>query len=127
MSRRRVVAVVPDLFFAARIAATAARLGVTLAQPAPAQALEAIRRAVPDLVLVDLGAPGDPLGLVRGLKAEPATRRVPIVGFYPHVDRALREAARTEGLDQVLPRSVFTARLPALLAGGDGGGGPAGC
>ena len=35
MSHRRVVAVVPDLFFAARIAGTAERLGVALELPAP--------------------------------------------------------------------------------------------
>jgi NADH:ubiquinone oxidoreductase subunit 6 (subunit J) len=39
------------------------------------------------------------------------------VGFYPHVDRALREAALAAGVDQVLPRSAFTVRLAALLAG----------
>jgi CheY-like chemotaxis protein len=117
MSRRRVIAVVPDLFFASRIAATAERLGVALELPAPAAALDAIRRAPPDLVILDLHAPGDPLGLARALRADPATRAVHLLGFYAHVDRALREAALGAGLDQALPRSAFTARLPALLAG----------
>lgn len=117
MTVRRVVAVVPDLFLATRIAVTAARLGITLETPAPQEALVAIRRRPPDLVILDLRAPGDPLALARALKADPATRSVPVVGFYPHVEGALREAALAAGVDHVLPRSAFTARLPALLAG----------
>lgn len=117
MSPRRVVAVVPDLFFAERIAATAERLDVTLVMPSPSEALETIRRSPPDLVILDLHAPGDPLALARALRAEPATRAITLLGFYAHVDRGLREAALRAGLDQVLPRSAFTVRLPALMAG----------
>lgn len=117
MTPRRVVVVVPDLFFATRIAGSAAALGVTLDTPAPADAPAAIRREPPDLVILDLHGPGEPLALVRTLRADPATRRVPIIGFYAHVDRALRDAALAAGVDRVLPRSAFTVRLPALLAG----------
>lgn len=123
MTRRRVVAVVPDLFFAARIAGTAERLGVALEMPAPAAAEETIRRASPDLVILDLHAPGDPLELARALRADDATRSVHVVGFYSHVDRELRAAALAAGLDQVLPRSAFTVRLPALLEGEGNTGG----
>lgn len=117
---RRVVAVVPDLFFATRIAGTAARLGVTLEQPEVAGALEAIRRAPPDLVILDLHAPGDPLALARALRADPTTRALPVIGFYAHVDGELRTRALAAGLDQVLPRSAFTVRLAAILKGAGG-------
>ncbi len=122
MSPRRVVAVVPDLFFATRISGTAERLGVALELPAPAEALETIRRAPPDLVILDLHAPGDPLALARALRADVATRSIHLIGFYSHVDRELRKAALAAGLDQVLPRSAFTVRLPALLKGDAGTG-----
>ena len=122
MSPRRVVAVVPDLFFATRISGTAERLGVALEMPGPAAALETIRRVPPDLVILDLHASGDPLKLARALRADIATRSIHLIGFYSHVDRELREAALAAGLDQVLPRSVFSVRLPALLTGeGDTG------
>lgn len=117
MTTRRIVAVVPDLFFATRIAATAAQLSVSLEMPAPGDALEAIRRTPPDLVILDLGAPGDPIGLARALKTDPATRSIPLVGFYPHVDRDLRERAMAAGIDRVMPRSAFTTGLPRLLDG----------
>lgn len=121
MTPRRVVAVVPDLFFATRISATAEAAGVALEMPAVAAALERIREAPPALVIVDLHAPGDPLALVRALKADPATRRLPVIGFYSHVERALRAAALEAGVDEALPRSAFTVRLAAIL-GGEGGG-----
>ena len=122
MTARRVVAVVPDLFFATRIAGTAERLGVALEMPAPAAALETIRRAPPDLVILDLHAPGDPLALAHALRADVATRSIHLIGFYSHLDHRLREAALAAGLDQVLPRSAFTVGLPALLTGkGDTG------
>lgn len=120
MTERNVVAVVPDLFFATRIASTAAQLGVTLEAPTRAEALATIRRQPPDLIILDLQAPGDPMSLARALKADPVTRNVTIVGFYPHVEGALREAALAAGVDLVLPRSAFTVRLPALLAGESG-------
>jgi len=117
MTTRRVVAVVPDLFFATRISATAREVGVALEILAPDAALAAIRNAPPSLVLLDLHAPGDPLALVRALRAGPETRTVPVLGFYAHVDQALRQAALEAGVDQALPRSAFTHMLPALLRG----------
>ena len=119
---RRVVAVVPDLLFATRIGETAARLGIVLEQCGPAQALARVRRERPDLVILDLHAPGDPVSLARTLKSDPETRSVPLVGFYAHVDRTVRDAALAAGVDQVLARSAFSARLPNLLAGAGGQG-----
>jgi CheY-like chemotaxis protein len=117
MTTRRVVAVVPDLFFATRISATAREVDVALELLSPDAALAAIRRVPPSLVVLDLHAPGDPLALVRALRAEPETRSVRVLGFYAHVDQALRQAALEAGVDEALPRSAFTRRLPALLRG----------
>ena len=118
-NRRVAVVVVPNLFFATRITETANRLGVALEHRTSQEALEAIRRGRPDLVIIDLHAPGDPLGLAQALKSDPATRGVTLVGFYAHVDHAVRDAARDAGVDHVLARSAFAARLPLLLAGGE--------
>lgn len=117
MVTRRVLAVVPDLFFATRIGETGARLGVVVESCAPEEASACIRRHRPDLVILDLHASGDPVALARALKSDPETREVPLVGFYAHVERALRDEALVAGVDQVLARSAFTARLPDLLAG----------
>jgi CheY-like chemotaxis protein len=112
-----VVAVVPDLFFATRISATAAQVGTSLELSPVAAAFETIRRAPPALVILDLHAPGDPVALVRALRADPATRSLRLIGFYSHVERDLRAAAIAAGIDEAIPRSAFTVRLPAILRG----------
>jgi len=114
---RRVVAVAPDLFFAARIAQTAALLGVGLQTVAPGQALELCRADPPDLVILDLEAAADSIELARRIKADPALASVRLVGFCSHVAAALGESARQAGADQVLPRSAFTRRLAEILSG----------
>lgn len=114
---RRVLAVVPDLFFAAKIAAVASAVGIELAFASAADLPARCAEAPPDLVLLDLHAgPGVP-DLVRALKASDATRNVPLLGFHSHVDIATRKAALEAGIDRALPRSAFVSRLPALLAG----------
>jgi CheY-like chemotaxis protein len=113
---RRVIAVVPDLFFAAKIAETAKAAGVALEQPAPSATLARCREALPALVILDLGTTAT-LEVARALRGDPVTRAVPIVGFYSHVDVAMRDAARAAGVDDVLPRSAFVAKLAALLRG----------
>lgn len=115
---RHVIAVVPDLFFATKIAATAKALGVALALEPLGRAAERAAAASPALVLLDLHAPGDPLALVRALKSDPRTAAIPVVGFYSHVDGDLRKAALAAGIDTAMPRSAFVTKLVALLAGG---------
>ena len=113
----RVLAVVSDLFFQARLDAVARATGATLAFVSPALAVERSRGEKPDLVVFDLHAAGDPFALARALKNAPGTRGIRLIGFYSHVDGATRARALEAGLDHVLPRSAFTRRLPEILAG----------
>ena len=114
---RRVLAVVPDLFFAVKIGAVARATGAAFDTVTLASALEGVAEAPPALLIVDLHAPGDPPALVRALKADPRTRDVHVIGFYSHVETDLRRDALAAGIDEALPRSAFVQRLPALLAG----------
>jgi DNA-binding NarL/FixJ family response regulator len=114
---RRVVAVVSDLLLATRLAETARSVGVRLDVVPPDLALAACQAELPELVVLDLAAAGDPIGCARALKSDPATAGVRTVGFFPHVDQALRQAARAAGVDLVLPRSALATRLRPLLAG----------
>lgn len=118
METRRIAMVVPDLFFATRIQATATALGRRVEALEPGAALDRLRASPVELLVLDLHAEGDPLALARALKADPATRAIRIVGFHSHVDTAVRAAAREAGVDRILPRSAFTARLAGILAGG---------
>jgi CheY-like chemotaxis protein len=114
---RRVAAVVPDLFFAARIEATARAVGVELALLGPRQALDRITADPPALVLLDLHAEGDPVALVQALKADARTAAVPVVAFGSHVETERLRAVRAAGAEHALARSAFTTLLPELLRG----------
>ena len=110
-----VIAIVPDLYFATRIAATAKAAGVEL-ELVPLQRA-AVRLGTPgvSLVLLELGN-RDALGLIAELKR--VAPGVPIVGFGAHVEAALLRDARAAGADVVMPRSQFVDKLPALLEHG---------
>jgi CheY-like chemotaxis protein len=116
---RRVVVVVDDLFFAAKIRTTAELLGVPVVFARDAAALMAeARREATALVVCDLQAQRvDPFAAVAALKADAQLRAVPVVGFFSHVQTELLERARAAGFDQVLPRSAFTKHLPEILQG----------
>ena len=112
VTKRLVLAVAPDLFFAVRISATARNAAVALELvPAPRAAARAAEAGVA-LLILDLHAPGA-VTLVSALKA--AQPELPVVGFYSHVETALRRSALEAGADAALPRSVFVERLPDLL------------
>ena len=114
-AERRVLAVVPDLFFATKIAATAKMAGVELELVPPQRAAERMARAPAALVILDLQAQ-DAIALVSALKL--AAPKVPVVGFFSHVEVALRTSALAAGVDAVLPRSQFVVKLAALLSRG---------
>jgi CheY-like chemotaxis protein len=116
-ARRRVVAVLPDLFFAAKVAATAEAAGARLDTVAAGLARErCLEPPTPALVILDLAADAT-METARALKADPKTRAIPIVGFYSHVDDATRVAALAAGVDRAMPRSAFSTRLAEILGG----------
>jgi CheY-like chemotaxis protein len=117
---RRVVLVVPDLLFATRIAETAKRLGIEALASSRAAATASCRMAPTDLLIVDLEATDDVAGLCAELESDPRTTGVSVVAFYPHVRTELRSAALSAGVDRVLPRSAFVARMTQLLSGEGG-------
>ncbi|HEV2860116.1 MAG TPA: hypothetical protein VGX48_03850 [Pyrinomonadaceae bacterium] len=116
---RRVLAAVPDLFFASKIRGTAQALNVSIEFSRTGQALfDAAKLEVPSLVVLDLEAEAiDPLALVARLKEDEQLRGVPVVGFLSHVRTDLLQSARAAGTDHVLARSAFTSRLPDILLG----------
>jgi len=116
---RRVLAAVEDLLFRSKIGETADQLGITAAFPRNPKKLEdALKSSPPDLLIVDLNSSRfEPLGLLRSVKSEEATKEVRTVGFLSHVQKDLAVAAKEAGCDRVMARSAFTKDLPKVLAG----------
>jgi hypothetical protein len=108
----RVVAVATDLMLASKVEATLNAAGheVTLSASLQEAPLDAA-----DLLVADLESE-NPEALV-GLG-------IPVLGYYPHTDVDLKQAADAAGIDLVVPRSRLARELPELaerlLGGGTG-------
>ena len=136
-----IVGFVADLIFTSKIESVARRLGYRVqwapnaaawgqeeagedAPTGPGEALDGrsgqlfqfITRRQPALLLFDLGNTAVPWRQwIPHLKASPATRRIPILCYGPHVNVADMTLAQQGGADAVLARSRFTADMAALL------------
>jgi CheY-like chemotaxis protein len=112
----KILAVVDDIFFLAKIQQTARQLGITVESVAP-DALEAsLAQNEAGAILLDLNhRSGKAIAALEGVKNDPATRSVPVVTFLSHVQTDLAQAARAAGCDRVMARSTFSQQLPMLL------------
>lgn len=95
-----------------------------------AEGLEQARRAAPDLILMDMSLPViDGWEATRQLKADQATRRIPVIALTAHAMASDEQKARDAGCDDFdtkpieLPRLL--AKIEALLQGGTTDGQPA--
>jgi DNA-binding NarL/FixJ family response regulator len=111
-----VLVIVDDLLFRVKIEAAAAhaQVALTVLSDAGAPPERSWRFVIVDLNL----SSADPIDAVRRLRR--AAPDVPIIGYCSHAQAALRARAHEAGCSEVLPRSAFVQRLPALLlAGGE--------
>jgi CheY-like chemotaxis protein len=78
-------------------------------------ALEAARAMAPNLILMDVSIPYvDGLEVTRRLKADPATRRIPIIALTAHALPSDRDRALDAGCDGYIskpaePRAILAA------------------
>lgn len=136
----KIVAFVSDLYFTSRIQSAAEKLGFQVVwfdneslpantesqtparQPGEqlsgpgALLLDLLTQLHPSLIIFDLGNTHIPwrqwLPLI---KSAPATRRIPVIAFGPHVDHETMKLARSSGADEVVARSRFVQALGDLI------------
>jgi CheY-like chemotaxis protein/anti-sigma regulatory factor (Ser/Thr protein kinase) len=81
-----------------------------------AEAVERARAAGPDLILMDMGLPVlDGWEATRQIRADPATRRVPVIGLSAHALPADRDRALAAGADDFDTKPVDFAQLLAKI------------
>ena len=110
-----------DLVFATKIRSTAESLQLPNRPARGSQALADRLKQVDDgklnepvtAVLIDLDLADAALELVEQVKTH--DRNLPVIVFGSHVETQLLDAAKQRGADFVMPRSSFTANLPAIL------------
>ena len=113
MPPARVVYLVRDLLFTAKIREAAERLGLTAGGARDAEALAAAARGA-RLVIVDLRVP-EALRALELLARDPATAALPSVGFVDHERLDVMETASALGCKTVLAKGRFATELPRLL------------
>jgi adenylate cyclase len=80
------------------------------------EALAAVATEAPDLILLDVMMPGmDGFEVVRRLKADPATRAIPIVIVTALDDDGARARLGAAGVDLILTKPIDWWQLDALL------------
>jgi AmiR/NasT family two-component response regulator len=109
---KRVLAIVPDLLIETRIEGAAKGLKATVETVSAQEAPNLIASTRPELVIIDLAAPGVEIEAVASAARE---AQVSVAGFYPHVEVTLRRAAKGAGIEHVYARSRFLRDLPAIL------------
>ncbi len=113
----KILALVDDLFFSAKISNTALHCGVTVEVLSSLESLLLEAKSCrPAMVIVDLnGKASRPLEAVQALKSDPVLAKIPMIAFYSHVQTELMNQARQAGCDNILPRSAFSRNLAAVL------------
>jgi CheY-like chemotaxis protein len=116
MNKKKVVAVLDDLFFTVKISESAKRAGLPVEfVKSETDAMEQAK-AHPALMIIDLNCHSvDPLKLVRKLKAGAETKAVSVIGYVSHVQGELKQQAHEAGCNMVLARSAFSQNLLQIL------------
>jgi len=115
-SVKRVIAVMEDLMFMVKIQETAKRAGLETVAVKTKELALAKAAEQPLLIVIDLNyAAAAPLELIHALKADAATKYIPLLAFVSHVQTELRTAAVIAGCDTVIPRSAFAQKLPEII------------
>jgi DNA-binding NarL/FixJ family response regulator len=113
MRMGRVAALIDDLFFQLKVAETAKQLGIEFKVASSPEALLTLLDPPTRLVIVDLNSRNQPVATIERLRATQKELRV--VAFLSHVQTELAAQARAAGCLEVMPRSVFTQNLAAIL------------
>lgn len=113
---RKVVALITDLMFIAKMQDGAGRAGFEVLFAKSVDDVIAKGAERPAVIILDLNATGiDALDAVRRLKSAEQTSGISLLGYVSHVEADLRRAAQQAGCDLVIPRSAFSRDLPRLL------------
>jgi DNA-binding NarL/FixJ family response regulator len=113
------IVLIEDLFFQAKLLETAKLTGVTLETVTTGEQLVKSAAANPGaLIIVDLNARQGAMDAVERLgKSGEAGNPRRVIAFLSHVQTDLAERARKAGCQEVMPRSMFTQNLAAILRG----------
>jgi CheY-like chemotaxis protein len=112
-----IVCAIDDLIFSIKISTAAKQLGAAVYfERSRENVLRTVQEKRPSLVIFDLNSGRlRPVDTIAAIKQDPQLAGVKTLGYVSHVDSEAIAAARQAGVDQVLARSAFIARLAEIL------------
>jgi PleD family two-component response regulator len=115
-NKKKILAVLDDLFFRVKITDAAKRSGFEVEFLNDDKDVLEKAKEQPLLIIVDLNINSlQPLKLVSKLKSTAETKAISIIGFVSHVQGELKQKAHETGFDMVMARSAFSQNLPQIL------------
>ncbi len=114
--KRKILAVVDDLFFTVKIADAAKRTGLEVSfVKSEKDAIEKAKEK-PLLIIMDLNSSAvAPIKLISKLKGTAELKQISLIGFLSHVQGELKQKAHEAGADMVMARSAFSQNLQQIL------------
>jgi CheY-like chemotaxis protein len=113
---KKVLAVLSDLFFSAKITETAKRCGLAVEFVKDGAELLEKAGTRPALIIFDLNFEAvGPLEAIAALKANAETRSISLLGYLLHAQGELKQQAQEAGCDMVMARSAFSQNLSQIF------------
>jgi PleD family two-component response regulator len=114
--KKKILAVLEDLFFTVKISDIAKRAGLDVEFLKSEKDVLEKAKERPLLIILDLNANSvRPVKLISELKSDPETKGISIISYVSHVQGELKQKAHDAGADMVLARSAFSQNLPIIL------------
>src|SRR5690242_14858963 len=114
--KKKVLAVLDDLFFRVKISDAAKRSGLEVEFVNNEADVCDRAQQHPLVIIVDLNINSlRPLPLIMKLKSAPETKGISVIGFVSHVQGELKQKAHDAGYDMVMARSAFSQNLTQIL------------
>lgn len=114
--KKKILAVVDDLFFSVKISDAAKRTGLEVDfVKSEKDALDKAKER-PLLIIVDLNITAlSPLKLIGKLKGNSELKQISLIGFLSHIQGELKQKAQEAGANMVMARSAFSQNLQQIL------------
>ena len=115
--KKKILAVVDDLLFTAKISDAAKRVGLDAEFLKSEQdVVEKAAQEKPLLIILDLNANSvQPLKLIEKLKSNGDLKQISLIAFLSHVQGELKQKAQEAGANMVMARSAFSQNLQQIL------------
>jgi CheY-like chemotaxis protein len=111
----RVALLCPDLLFGSKIEGALSIAGHTVSRFDSEERVR-VGASFHDLLVVDLNEPSfDAPALVASMRERGELDAVPTLGFYGHLDQAIRKRAEEAGFNRVVPRSRMARETAELV------------